>query len=196
MLLELGIHQGQGQLGAVDRQVDLLEQVGQGADMVLVAVGDDHAFDAILILLHIGEVGQDDVHAQHFVIGERHAAVDEEGVVPVFEQGDVLADFVQAAQEGQAHRGGRGLLLPGIPAAGGLGRRRGAVGVGIGQGQHRLVRGLAAARRPFWGARRLGFLLRRGGLGCRLWRAGSAAGTPLFAGRFGSAGRGLVLVFS
>ena len=66
--------------------------------MVFVGVGDDDAPDLVAVLHKIAEIRDDDVDAQHFVIREGHAAVDDHHVAAVFQHRHVLADLVQASQ--------------------------------------------------------------------------------------------------
>ena len=95
MLLELETNQPRGQAGAVDGHVDLLEHIGDRADVVLVPVGDEQTADALLVLDEIAYVRNDAVHAVHVLVGERHAAVDDDDLAGVFIDGHVLADLVQ-----------------------------------------------------------------------------------------------------
>ena len=74
-LLQLVPDEAAGQPGAVDRQIKLLQQVGNAADVVFVAVGDEQALDLVLILHHKGKVGDDHVHAVHLTVREYKAAV-------------------------------------------------------------------------------------------------------------------------
>ena len=53
-LLQLVLDQAAGQAGAVHRQADLLQQIGNAANVILVAVGDEQALDLILVLHHKG----------------------------------------------------------------------------------------------------------------------------------------------
>ena len=69
-LLQLVPDQAAGQAGAVDGQVELLQQIRDAADVVLVAVGDEQALDLILVLHHKGEVRDDHVHAEHLAVRE------------------------------------------------------------------------------------------------------------------------------
>ncbi len=97
-LLELVLHKGHGQIRAVHRNVELLEGVGDGADMVLVAVGDDEAPELLPVFLQIGHVRDHHVDARHIVVRERQSAVDDDDILPVFEEGHVLSDLAQAPQ--------------------------------------------------------------------------------------------------
>ena len=98
VLAQLGVDQRQGQPGAVHRHVDLLEQVGQRAHVVLVAVGEDDAQHAVLVLHDVGEVGQHQIDAEHLVVGEHEAGVDDENGVAVLQDHHVLADGPQSPE--------------------------------------------------------------------------------------------------
>ena len=103
VLFQLVLDEADGQPGSVDGHVDLLEQVGQRADVVLMAMGDDHALDPVLVLHQIGEIGDDQVHAVHIAVREHQAAVHHHQVVLAFINGDVLAHLAQAAQRHYLH---------------------------------------------------------------------------------------------
>jgi hypothetical protein len=121
VLLELGPQDPQSQLGAVDgRDVHLLQQVGQPADVVLVGVGQQDADHPVLALLEVGEVGQDQVHAQHLLGGEHQADVDHEDLAAVLEQGHVAADLPQASEEDDLG----GVLTGGAAVVGAFFRRQ------------------------------------------------------------------------
>ena len=72
--------------------------------MILVTVGDDHAADLVAVLLDIGVVGDDHIHAEHIAVGERHTAVEDDHIALALEHRHVLADLVQTAEEGDADR--------------------------------------------------------------------------------------------
>src|SRR5690606_6662342 len=101
-LLEALAHQAQGEGAAVDGDLDPLEEVGDGADVVLVAVGEDQAAEAVAVLDHIIDVGDDGVDAQQFLVREHLSAVDGEYVVSVLKDHHVHADLPQAAQGNDA----------------------------------------------------------------------------------------------
>ena len=98
MLLQLQLDEPGGEAGAVDGHVDLLEDVGNGTDVVLVAVGDEQAPQAAVVLHEIADVGDDAVDAVHVVAGEGHAAVHHDDLAAVLIGGHVLADLIETAQ--------------------------------------------------------------------------------------------------
>ena len=98
VLLELLRHQRQRQPRAVHGRGQLLEHIGRGADVVLVAVGDDVAADAVAVLGKVGKVGDHQVDARHIVAGKHGAHVHHHDVVPVFKHGHVHADLAQSPQ--------------------------------------------------------------------------------------------------
>ena len=103
VLLELRLDEREGQLGADQRDVGLLaQQEGDGADVVLVAVGQDDADDVVEAVPDRGEVRQDQVDAGLLLLGEEHAAVDDQQFAGVFEDGHVAADLAETAERGDA----------------------------------------------------------------------------------------------
>ena len=104
VLLELGLDQREGQRRADEREVGLeAQQVGHGADVVLVAVGEDHRLHVVEPVLDVVEVRQDQVDAGVVVVGEQHAAVDDEQLAAVLDDGHVAADLAEAAERDDAH---------------------------------------------------------------------------------------------
>ena len=71
VFLALGVHEGEGQLGADQRDVRAqLEQVGHAADVVLVAVGEHQGVDLVETVLDVAEIGQDEIHARLLLFRE------------------------------------------------------------------------------------------------------------------------------
>ena len=99
VLLELRLDERERQPRADEGDVLLeLEQVGNRADVVLVAVREhdaDHVVEPVLDRL---EVGQDQVDAGLVLLGEQHAAVDDQQLAAVLEHGHVAADLAEAAE--------------------------------------------------------------------------------------------------
>ena len=92
-----------------DLAVEVLKQVREGAGVVLMAVRDDDAAELVLVLEHVGVVGEHQVDTGLGVIGEHEAGVDQDHVVPALEDGHVLADAVESTQGDDAQR--RGFLV-------------------------------------------------------------------------------------
>jgi hypothetical protein len=99
VLLELGLDEGQGEPRADDRDVgSLAQQVGDAADVVLVAVGEHHGVDAVEPVPDPGEVRQDHVDAGLVLLGEQDAAVDDQEPAVMLEHGHVAADLAETAE--------------------------------------------------------------------------------------------------
>ena len=131
VLLQLVFDQANGQTCSVNGHVELFEQIRQAADMVFVAMGNEQALDAVLIFQYIGEIRNDKVHAEHIGIREHQAAVHQDHIALAFIQGDVFANFAQAAQRADVHGNSRGgsiiimlLIAAALRAAGALHRGR------------------------------------------------------------------------
>ena len=102
VLLQLEADQTVGQSRAVDRRVGGLEDVGDGPDVILMAVGNEEAAQLLLTVDEIGDVGDDQIDAVHIVLGEAQAAVHDEHIVAVFEHGHILPDLIQPAERDDA----------------------------------------------------------------------------------------------
>ena len=98
VLLQLQLDKPRSETGAVDGQVDLLEDIGDGAHVILVAVGDEKPSDPGTVFDEVADVGDDAVDAVHVVPGERHAAVHHDDLPAALVGGHVLADLVETAQ--------------------------------------------------------------------------------------------------
>ena len=94
-LLQLRAHEAERQRATVDRLRDpeLAEHVRNSAHMVFVAVGEDQRVDVVLALPERGEVGQDEVDAEHLGRREHHACVDDHDPPIGLDGGHVLADL-------------------------------------------------------------------------------------------------------
>ncbi len=98
VLLQLQLDQTSAHAGGVNGGVDGPQHIGDGSDVVLVAVGDEDAPDLALVLDQIAHIRDDHVDAVHIVIREPHSAVHDHDVVPVLVDGQVFPDFIQTAQ--------------------------------------------------------------------------------------------------
>ena len=71
---------------------------GDGADVVLVAVGEHQRLDVVEAVPDRLEVGEDQVDARVVLLGEQHAAVDDQQPAVVLEDGHVPADLAEPAE--------------------------------------------------------------------------------------------------
>ena len=98
-LLDAALGEPEGQRRSVDRERELAEQVRQRPDVVLVAVGENAALDAVGVLPQEREVREDEVDAGHRLLGEHQPAVDEQQPAGDLEDGAVATDLAEAAEE-------------------------------------------------------------------------------------------------
>ena len=98
VLFELALDVGQGELGGVDGDLELGEDPGQAADVVLVAVGEDDGADVCLVFNQVGDIGDDDIDAEQFRLREHEAGVDHDNVVFPAEREAVHAELAQPAE--------------------------------------------------------------------------------------------------
>ena len=63
MLLQFVRQQAQRQLGAVDRHIKVLQDEGQGADMILMGMGQHDRLELGLLLQQITDVGDHQIDA-------------------------------------------------------------------------------------------------------------------------------------
>ena len=103
VLAELGLDERERQLRADQRDVAAqAQQVRDRADVVLVAVREDDRLDVVEPVGDVVEVRQDEVDAGLVVLGEQHAAVDDEQAAGVLEHRHVAADLPQPAERDDA----------------------------------------------------------------------------------------------
>jgi hypothetical protein len=76
----------------------ILEVMGYAADVVFVAVGNDHAPDPLLVLAQIAGIGQNNIYPMHAIAWEGQAGIHQHQIIAILEYTGVLADFMQSAQ--------------------------------------------------------------------------------------------------
>jgi hypothetical protein len=104
MLFELFLDDGQRELRAVHRHVQLRQNVGNRADVIFVRVGQHDGADFIFVLLQVGDVRDDDVHAEQFLLREHQTGVDHDDVFAAAKRHHVHAKFAQSAQRNGPQR--------------------------------------------------------------------------------------------
>src|SRR6266478_8263992 len=103
--IETLFYEREGEAGAVHGDIKVAEDVGERADVIFVAVSEHDGADMGAILFQIGDVGDDEVDAEEFGLGEHHAGVDDDDVVTKPQGHHVHAKFAEAAERD----GGEGL---------------------------------------------------------------------------------------
>ena len=99
VLLDLVAEEAARERRGVDRHArELGQHVRQRADVVLMGMGDDERLDVGAAFLEIGDVGDDEVDAEHLLVGEHQPAIDDDDLVAVFEDVHVLADLPHPAE--------------------------------------------------------------------------------------------------
>ena len=78
--------------------VDLLHAVGNGADVVLMPMGNEHTPQLLLIGNQIGKIGDYQIHTIHILFREANAAVYYDHILAIFQNGNVFTDLIQSAQ--------------------------------------------------------------------------------------------------
>src|SRR5688572_32832852 len=81
MLFQLAFGQAGGEVGTVNRDVELLQNERQGAQMVLVAVRENDSGNVIAIFFEDIEIGDADIDAVDALFGESHAGIDDDHLV-------------------------------------------------------------------------------------------------------------------
>ena len=72
--------------------------------MIFVAMCRDTTDDPVGVLAQIGEIGEDEIDAQHVEIGEHQATVKKQDLPLDFNTRTVPANFTQTAEEGDRYR--------------------------------------------------------------------------------------------
>src|ERR1700739_4280642 len=98
VFFELAFNISQREFGGVDGPLELAEDPGQSADVVLKAMGEDDGADVFPVLGEVGDVGHDDVDAQKFRFREHEAGVDHDNVVFPADRQAVHSEFAEAAE--------------------------------------------------------------------------------------------------
>ena len=103
VLLQLELDQPGCKSGAVNGHVHLPEHIGDGADVVLVPVGDEEPPDPPLVFHQIGHIGDHQIDPVHVPVREAHAAVDDDHLAAVLIDRHVLSDLIETAEGNNFH---------------------------------------------------------------------------------------------
>src|SRR6266542_3307044 len=98
VVIQFVYHVSQSELGAPDWDIQLGKNPWQGANVVLVSMGEHNGTNPLPILHEIGNVGNDDIHAQQLGFREHHAGVDNNDVVAPAHRHAIHAEFAETAE--------------------------------------------------------------------------------------------------
>ena len=98
VLAELVFDDAHRQTRPVHGDIDLFQNIGKGADMIFMAMGDDKCLHLIYFLFQIRGVRNDQIDPEHVVLRECKAAVHDHNAVPVLKRSDVHADLLQTPE--------------------------------------------------------------------------------------------------
>ena len=86
-----------------DRHVELAQQIGNAADVIFVAVRYEHRTKLVDAFADVREVVDDDVDAEHLVVGKHQPAVDRDQIVGRLDDRHVAPDLAATAERNDAH---------------------------------------------------------------------------------------------
>ena len=97
-LLCLALKHGSCQRCRIDRHIrDFLEKAGQSRHDIIMTMGDENTSDSVLVLLQIGKIRYDHLHAVLLPIRIFQSAFQNKNIIVVFHNVHILAVFIQTA---------------------------------------------------------------------------------------------------
>ena len=101
MLFQFVFDIGEGELRAPNRNIQFAKDPWQGADMVLVPMGENDAAYPLAVLNQIGDIGNNDIDTQQFSFGEHEAGINDDDIVAPADGHAVHSELAQAAERAQ-----------------------------------------------------------------------------------------------
>ena len=98
VLFQLQFDQTIGHSSAVNRADHLLHAVGDGTNVVFVAVCDEHAAKLLCVLDKIRKIGDYKINTVHVFIWESNATVYDNHILTIFQDCNVLANLIKTAK--------------------------------------------------------------------------------------------------
>ena len=97
VFFEFVCDQPQCQFGGIDRDINFLEYIRKGSDMVLMSMCDHKSLDLGNIFFKVGHIRDNKVDSEHVILREGKTAVYDHNAVTVLKSGDVHSDLLQSA---------------------------------------------------------------------------------------------------
>ena len=96
---------GESVFSAINRNVEIGDDVRNRSDVIFVRMRENDGANHALVLFQIGGVGNDDVNAEEFLLGEHEARIDDDDVVAGAENEHVHSKFAEPAERDGPYRG-------------------------------------------------------------------------------------------
>ncbi len=96
--LQLMLDQTHGEFRGIQRNIDFLNNVRYGADMIFMAVGEYKPLYLINIFLKIRNIRNDKIHTQHVILRKSKTAVNNNNAVTKLKCRYVHSDLLKTAQ--------------------------------------------------------------------------------------------------
>src|SRR6185312_2554160 len=98
MFFQFSFDIGEREFSTIHRHAQFGENPGQSADMIFMPMGQHNAAYHIAVFDQVCDVGNDNIHAEQFLIGEHQTCVNDKNVVLPANCKAVFAEFSQAAE--------------------------------------------------------------------------------------------------
>lgn len=98
VLIELAFRQSEREARSVDRNIELLQDVRQRAEMIFVSMGEDDRGDFVAILFEDLEIRNADIDSVDALFGKPHAGVDDDHLVAIAQQRAIHPKLADAAE--------------------------------------------------------------------------------------------------
>src|ERR1700680_1558199 len=98
VLVQLVFHVSKRELRAPDRNIQFGKNPRQRANVIFVTMSENNSTNMLAVLGQIGDVGNDNIHAEKFGFGEHEAGIDDNNVVAPAHGHTIHAELAEAAQ--------------------------------------------------------------------------------------------------
>src|SRR5579872_5482199 len=71
--------------------------------MIFMAVGDKDAANALFFVVQVARIGDNQVNAKHFIIGEHRTRINNHDVVAIFDDHHILSDLSQSSERDKSN---------------------------------------------------------------------------------------------
>ena len=98
VFLELQFDQRRCERRGIDRNIKLFQDIGYGADMILVPMCDNQTANSARIVSQVGDIRKNHIDSIHIFIRKSHSAIDQQKIIAEFNNRHIFPDFTQTAE--------------------------------------------------------------------------------------------------